>query len=194
MGDSETGKSNLYLELDQDFTKRCMSIRSAYIWRAMPMAMSALFKMRVFWVESVWNAFSWIWTTSVKNSQANPRWQGIQLYFKAPFFPIFIPIKLSKVQMPILQYLEQLSYCSPSLPCPNWTSAARNCFSMRLVEVTACGSIVILETEHLIWGHDSADCYLQPSYLFTWDNGNASLPAMWKKFFMKTNKIIYLRV
>ena len=63
--------------------RRWTSIRSADISRAMPMAMSALFKMRVFWVEPVWNAFSWIWTASVKNSQANPRWQGIQLYFKA---------------------------------------------------------------------------------------------------------------
>lgn len=141
--------------------------------------------MRVFWVESVRDAFSWIWTASVKNSQANPRWQGIQLYFKAHnllFSPFFISIKLSKVQIPILQYLEQLSYCGPSLPCPNWTSEARNCISLRLVEVTACGSIVILGTEHLIWGHDSADCYLQPSSLFTWDNGNASLPAMLKFF------------
>lgn len=125
--------------------------------------------------------FEWSQRNTAKQTTGDKAFGSISRHLTFPF-PFFIPITLSKVQVTIPHYSGQLSHCSPTLPCPNRTSAAQNCFSPRLVEVMGYRGTLIWGIESLIWSHDFA---YQSSNLSTRD-------LLHYKLLWKPNKIMYL--
>lgn len=97
--------------------------------------------------------FEWSQWNTAKQTAGDKAFGSISRHLTFPF-PFFMPITLSEVQVTIPHYSGQFSHCSLTLPCPNWASAAQNCFSPRLVEVMGYRGTLIWGIESLIWSHD----------------------------------------